>query len=372
MNGASAGRSGNKRPSMFEVARLAGVSHQTVSRVVNNSPDVSAATRAKVEQAIAQLGYRRSNSARALASNRSRTIGLIASSINYYGPINTLASIETGIRRHDMFLSVGIVPETEFVDHGFHSVSQSFSEQDVDAFVFITPTDEMLLAALRMDAVVPRVILTSTHGNVSITEAVSLSGNNSNVTLVGIDQWSAMHNVADLLARHGHRHALYVPGPDTWRDAVTRRVAWTRHANELGIATHYLRTASWDATDAYQAVTAAIDEYQTSGEPLPTAIVAANDNQAVGALRALHEHGLRVPQDVSVVGFDDIPGADNYLPPLTTVHPRFGELGVTAAKSLLSLLGETEAPQFERSEHDIGLVSADLIIRDSVGPAPTR
>ena len=356
---------------MFEVAKIAGVSHQTVSRVVNNSPDVSAATRLKVEQAIAQLGYRRSNSARALASNRSRTIGLIASSINYFGPINTLASIETGIRRHDMFLSVAIVPEAEFSSHGFRSASRSFSEQDVDAFVFITPTDEMLLAALRMDAVVPRVILTSTHGGVSIAEAVTATGN-SHIALMGIDQSSAMHDIADLLAGLGHRHAMYVPGPDNWRDAVTRQVSWTRYANELSIATHYLHDASWDANDAYLAVGSAIDEYQAAGEPLPTAIVAANDNQAVGALRALHEHGLRVPQDVSVVGFDDIPGADNYLPPLTTVRQRFGELGIGAAKRLLALLGEMEAPQSNHSEHGVDLVKADLIVRDSTVPVLAR
>ena len=369
MSGASAGRGGNKRPSMFEVARLAGVSHQTVSRVINNSPDVSDATRAKVERAIAQLGYRRSNSARALASQRSRTVGLIACSIDYYGPISTLASIETGVRHHAMFLSVVIVPEEEFIRQGFDSAARSLNEQDVDALVFIAPTDATLLAALRMETVVPRVIITSTHGAVTVEEAKALSGAKSPVAFLGMDQWTATHEVVQMLYDLGHRDTLYLNGPSNWRDATTRRLAWEHYCGKLGMTTRALDVDSWEAKDAYRVVTTLLDEKRSAGEALPTAIVAANDNQAAAAMRALHEHGLRIPQDVSVVGFDDIPRADNLYPPLTTVHPRFRQVGVLATECLLALLGEAEAPKFDRTEHGTGLVTAELVRRDSVGPA---
>ena len=102
---------GSKRPSMFEVAKLAGVSHQTVSRVINHSPDVSDATREKVQRAIDELGYRPSNSARALASHRSRTIGLIAGGQHFYGPISTISAIETMARQHGLFVTVSMVHE---------------------------------------------------------------------------------------------------------------------------------------------------------------------------------------------------------------------------------------------------------------------
>ena len=363
---------GNKRPSMFEVARLAGVSHQTVSRVINHSPDVSDATRAKVKQAIAQLGYRRSNSARALASNRSRTVGLIACSIDFYGPISTLASIELGVRHHDMFLSVVIVPQQEFERKGFDSAGRSFSEQDVDALVFIAPTDATLLAALRMDTVVPRIIITSTHGAVTVDEAVALSGTKGPVSFIGIDQWTAMHNIADMLHGFGHRDTMYLTGPSNWRDAASRRLAWEHYCAKLGMATRILDVDSWDSGKAYLALNETLDACQSAGEQPPTAIVCANDNQAVGAIRALHEHGLRIPEDVSVVGFDDIPGADNFYPPLTTVHPHFTEVGIKATASMLSMLGAADAPQFDRTAHGSGLVLADLTVRDSTGPAPAR
>lgn len=355
---------------MFEVARLAGVSHQTVSRVINHSPDVSDATRAKVEHAIAQLGYRRSNSARALASQRSRTVGLIACSIDYYGPISTLASIETGVRHHDMFLSVVIVPKDEFDRQGFDSAARSLSEQDVDALVFIAPTDATMLAALRMNTVVPRVIITSTHGAVTVEEAKALSGTKSPVAFLGIDQWNAVRDVADMLYGLGHRNTLYLNGPSNWRDATTRRMAWEHYCDRLGMATRAVDVDSWDAQDAYRVVTDMLnDRGPADGTSCPTAIVTANDNQAAAVMRALHERGLRIPEDVSVVGFDDIPGADNYYPPLTTVHPRFDQVGVHATACLLSLLGEAEPPKFERTAHGTGLVPADLVRRDSVGPA---
>ena len=106
-----AGRKGAKRPSIFEVAKLAGVSHQTVSRVINDSPNVSPATREKVELAIAELGYRPSNSARSLASNRTHTIGMIAGGQRFYGPVTALSSIEATARAHTMFVSVAMVHE---------------------------------------------------------------------------------------------------------------------------------------------------------------------------------------------------------------------------------------------------------------------
>ena len=111
-------RKPSKRPSMFEVAKLAGVSHQTVSRVINDSPDVSDATRARVQAAIDQLGYRPSNSARALASRRSRTIGLIAGGLKFFGPISSISSIESMAREHGLFMSVMMVHEALCAQEG--------------------------------------------------------------------------------------------------------------------------------------------------------------------------------------------------------------------------------------------------------------
>ena len=138
-----AGHRGAKRPSIFEVAKLAGVSHQTVSRVINHSPNVAEATRAKVEHAIAELGYHPSNSARSLASNRTRTVGMIAGGQRFYGPVSALASIEATARAHGMFVSVAMVHEAECTQQEFDDLCGMFMQQGVDAFIFLTPTDEM-------------------------------------------------------------------------------------------------------------------------------------------------------------------------------------------------------------------------------------
>ena len=140
-------RKPNKRPSMFEVAKLAGVSHQTVSRVINDSPDVSDATRARVQAAIDELGYRPSNSARALASRRSRTIGLIAGGLKFFGLISAITSIESIAREHGLFMSVMMVHESLCTQSDFDNLCDTFNEQNVDAFIFLTPTDVMFAAA---------------------------------------------------------------------------------------------------------------------------------------------------------------------------------------------------------------------------------
>ena len=184
-------RKPSKRPSMFEVAKLAGVSHQTVSRVINDSPDVSDATRARVQAAIDQLGYRPSNSARALASRRSRTIGLIAGGLKFFGPISSISSIESMAREHGLFMSVMMVHEALCAQADFDNLCDTFNEQNVDAFIFLTPTDVMFAAACRARVTQPRVIVTATHGQMTVREGLGLisTENKRRTALVGIDQW---------------------------------------------------------------------------------------------------------------------------------------------------------------------------------------
>lgn len=214
----------NKRPSMFEVAKMAGVSHQTVSRVINHSPDVSDATREKVQKAIDALGYRPSNSARALASHRSRTIGLVAGGQRFYGPISAISSIEAMARQHGLFMSVSMVHEALCSQTEFDELCSTFDEMNVDAFIFLTPTDVMFSAACRAQITQPRVIVTSTHGSISVQDGLRLMkpADRRRVSVVGVDQWSAMADVMHLVVEHGHRSVLYFAGPKEWRDAATR------------------------------------------------------------------------------------------------------------------------------------------------------
>ena len=362
---------GGKRPSMFEVAKLAGVSHQTVSRVINHSPDVSEVTRAKVQAAIDRLGYRPSNSARALASQRSRTIGLIAGGLRFFGPISAISSIETMARAHELFMSVMLVHEAFCSQKDFETLCDTFDEQNVDAFIFLTPTDAMFSAACHAPVQQPRVLITSTHGAVDIRTAMAAIRpvDQRKVALVGIDQWGAMAEVMRLVVEYGHRRALYFAGPQEWRDAGTRLAAWRQLCAEHAVECVVEQCESWESAEAYTRMNHVLEDFGSRGVALPSLVVTANDSQAVGVMRALHEHRLRIPQDVSLVGFDDMPAMDNMLPPLTTVRPDFEQLGVAAMKQVLHLLGEGPEPAFAAASHGVGLVPAKVMLRNSLGPA---
>ncbi|RBP97455.1 LacI family transcriptional regulator [Bifidobacterium aemilianum] len=364
-------RRSTKRPSMFEVAELAGVSHQTVSRVINKSPDVSDATRAKVLKAIRTLDYHPSNSARSLASRRSRTIGLIAGGRNFYGPISTISAIESMARKHGLYLTVSMVHEAQCSEADFESMCLTLDEQNVDAYLFLTPTDVMFSHACRVRVDRPRVIIGSTHGGMSMREGISLLRVDAQkrTAFVGINQWGAMADMAKLVAHYGHRSALYLAGPHEWRDAATRLLAWQKASVALSMRSLIVSSKTWDASEAYARMNHVMERLGASGSSLPTVVVTANDAQAVGVARALHEHGMRIPQDISLVGFDDMPATDNMYPPLTTVRPDFEQLGISAMKETLRLLGEGEEPSYPASSHGVGLVPAIVIRRSSLGPA---
>lgn len=389
-----------KRVSIFQVAQAAGVSHQTVSRVINDSPKVSANTRAKVLKVIDELGYRPSGAARALATRKSKTIALIAGGISYYGPLSTIASVESTARKHGLHVSISIMNEAEYTERDFTQVAHSSIDHGADAFVFVASTDAMLQAALQVKVDVPRVILTSAKGGVELGPWLEQT---NNIAVLGIDQHNAIEQIVAHLSEQGHKRLLYMSGPQEWRDAATRKSAWldairASLASGNPLQTQIIDVDDWSAQSAYDAMSLYIQTWKTScaryqahegGAGIrhdaasggvsgaddgssggsasdsagillksnphaefglehvdsvlwPTAIVAANDLQAFGIRRALYEHGIRVPEDVSLVGFDDMPVADNAIPPLTTIRPNFSKLGVEAMAALLRMLGEQD------------------------------
>ena len=188
--------------------------------------------------------------------------------------------------------------------------------------------------------------------------------------VVGIDQWGAMEEVVRLLVGHGHRSALYIAGPSEWRDAATRLKAWKRLAAVNSISSTIVQCDTWQASEAYARMNHVLEMQGSSGSSGPTVVVTANDSQAVGVARAMHEHGLRIPQDVSLVGFDDMPAMDNMYPPLTTVRPDFEQLGMVAMQEVLRLLGTGEEPSFNLMKHGVGLIPAKVLSRGSLGPVP--
>jgi DNA-binding LacI/PurR family transcriptional regulator len=340
---------------MNEVAERAGVSHQTVSRVINHSPNVSQATRERVEEVIRDLNYRPSNSARALVTRHTKTIGFIAGGVNYYGPISTMGAIESVARDHGFYLSVAILDEREYTRESFEEVADSFLDQGVEAFIFLAPTLPMVEAAVSANISQPRVVLTS-------TQLEGSAASHPGIKLIGIDQVTAARSVIDHLANLGHRRCVFFSGPQEWGDAAMRLRAWRRFSAEKRWDAQTVCMKSWDASESYEKARelfAGIPRDQ-----LPTAIVTSNDLQAFGVCKALDELGIKVPEDISVVGFDDMPGSDYYTPALTTVRPDFDELGRTAMQELLGYMGGSEYSEYSK-EQDKPPFTSHLIVRES-------
>lgn len=256
----------------------------------------------------------------------------------------------------------------------FDELCSTFDEMNVDAFIFLTPTDVMFSAACRAQITQPRVIVTSTHGNVSVQDGLRLMkpADRRRVSVVGVDQWAAMADVMHLVVEHGHRSVLYFAGPKEWRDAATRLMAWNNLCAANTVSSVTVQCETWESTEAYGKMNHILENIGRTGGNLPTCMVCANDSQAVGVARALHEHGMRIPQDVSLVGFDDMPAMDNMYPPLTTVRPDFEQLGIAAMRETLFLLGEGDENSFASSQHGVGLISAKVIGRTSLGTASRR
>lgn len=357
---------------MLDVARMAGVSHQTVSRVINGSPDVAPETRARVRRAIAALGYRPSNAARALASHRTRTVAVVAGGLWRPGAVDMLAAVSGTARAHGLFTTMSMVDADLCTDADMVALCDDFTQQGVDALVVLAPTDVMVRAACRLDTPLPRVIVTSTHGQASLRDMMSSMRGESRrrSAVVGSDDWGAVAAVMRLVIGYGHRSALYFAGPRAWRGATTRLLAWKTLAAEASLPNAVVPGNSWDAGEAYARMNHALERIGAAGGAVPTVVVTSSDGQAMGVARALHEHGLRIPQDVSLVGFGDYPAMSAMMPPLSTLRPDFAQIGSAALREAVWLLGEGPEVGYATSIHGAGLIPARMVRRASLGRVP--
>jgi len=331
---------------MTDVAALAGVSHQTVSRVLNDHPSVLPQTRQRVLAAVAELGYRRNVAARTLVTRRSGTIGVITPATALYGPTSTLVGLEEAARVAGLFVSVATIRGLDTDTMG--RALDHFLAQGVDALVVIAPTREVVGLLSALPVPVPVVMISSTHDLPDVPGLV----------VVGVDQ----HQGARLATEHllgSVREVLHVAGPQGWFDAQDRLAGWRAAVEDAGAAAPVPVVAGWGADDGY-----AVGRGLVRAD-LPEAVFAANDQLALGLLHAFAEAGVRVPHDVLVVGFDDEAGAAHFVPPLTTVRQDFAELGRRAVTAVTAAIGGAR-PEPVR-------IPAQLVVRtSSVRPVAVR
>jgi DNA-binding LacI/PurR family transcriptional regulator len=305
-------------PVMADVARLAGVSHQTVSRVLNDHPNVRPHTRERVLAAIRELAYRPNAAARTLVTRRTNTLGVISFDTTLYGPASMLYGIERAAH-HDYYVSIASL--AAFDRRSVLEAVDRFLSQGVEGIIVIAPQNSAVSALSHVPQHVPLV-------------AVGC-GTRTALTSVAIDNSAGAASATRYLLDLGHETVYHVAGPGTWLDAQERIDGWRTALHDAGAPEPVILTGDWSASSGHEL------GQRLAGMREVTAVFCGNDTMALGVMRALNEAGRRVPDDVSVVGFDDVPEAGFYLPPLTTVRQDFGEVG---RRALGALLGRMTTP----------------------------
>jgi len=332
-------------PSGVDVARLAGVSQKTVSRVFNDEPYVSADVRRRVLDAAEQLGYRRNNAARALASGRTRSIGVVTLGTALYGPASLLMGVERAVR--DTGYALRVVNTMEGDPAGVAGAVGSLLDQGVDGIVISEPIEEEGAAGetpLRVD--VPVLVLGAPS---PVTAPLVLTAGGG----AGPMARAATEHLLEL----GHMTVHHLAGPQRWYAARDRLEGWRAALTAHGRTVPPVIEGDWSAASGYAA------GRELARDAGVTAVFAANDDMAIGLVRALTEAGRRVPQDVSVVGFDDIPVAAYVTPPLTTVRQLFDTVAQDGLKRLVHAIENPDATPLPAADPPV-----DLIVRASSGP----
>ncbi|MFF2388728.1 LacI family DNA-binding transcriptional regulator [Agromyces sp. NPDC058064] len=329
-----------RSPSMADVANHAGVSAQTVSRVLSGHPNVQAATRERVLSSVDALGYRMNSAARALSSGRTRTIGVVVlPTVDYSGSAVT-HGVETAARRAGY--AVNISTASSLDPAAIASAMSRLDEQSVEGIVLVVPVPTGTDA---VEAIARRIPTVTIDGSRTLSSEV-----------VAIDQFEVGRLATEHLLELGHPTVWHVAGPDEWLDSTGRSAGWRAALEAAGREVPPLLHGDWSPESGYQA------GLLLGRIPEASAVFVASDEMAFGAIRALHELGRRVPEDVSVVGVDDIALAAYCSPALTTVAQPFGVIAALAVEHLLRRIDDPSAPPTSTD------VDAALVIRASTAP----
>jgi DNA-binding LacI/PurR family transcriptional regulator len=325
-----------RAPNIRDVAALAGVSYQTVSRVLNDSPSIKASTRQRVQDVIAEIGYRPNQAARALVTSRTRTIGVLSSQNAHYGPTTSVNAIEVAAREAGYRLSITSVATGDYAS--IKSAIDYLLSQAVEALVVIAPQVRVFDALTDLSISVPYVTIESTGRNLDHS--------------LSVDQVTGARLATKHLIDLGHTEITHISGPQDWIEADARMQGFLREINDAELRTRAPILGDWSAHFGYYAGLELLRFRDF------TAVFAGNDQMALGFMHACRDSGLDVPGDISVVGFDDIPEAAHFSPPLTTVRQNFAEIGRRAISLLLSELGGGVGQNHDQ-------IAAELIVRSS-------
>ncbi|MFF6961325.1 MULTISPECIES: substrate-binding domain-containing protein [unclassified Streptomyces] len=334
-------RDASRPPGMADVARVAGVSAQTVSRALAGHPNVQDKTRAKVLAAVDQLGYRRNNAARMLSSGRSRTIGVVTLQTSFYSRTALTLGIERAAQEAGYAVSTATTASLD--TSAIESSMLRLADQHVEGVVLAVPLIHVSRQIEQLTSAVP---------------TITVDGSRTSATeVVAVDQSAAARLATRHLLDLGHETVWHVAGPGEWLDAASRSQGWRAVLEAEGRTVPPELTGDWSPASGYR------NGLILGRIPDVTAVFVASDEMAFGVIRALHELGRRVPEDISVVGVDDIALAEYCSPSLTTVAQPFAEMGALAVSHLMRYIADPDATLEPAS------VEPTLVVRASTAPA---
>lgn len=330
-----------RRSTLRDVAREAGVSYQTVSRVINNKANVSPETREHVLKVIEVLDYRPNRAAQLLQTERSQTLEVIMPYVGFNRVLYDMARVSNQLGYHFV---IAVIDQDKFAN-ALESASSRFIDglilfplisliDDYDKLKELAHGIPFVQIGARVGTDLPSVIYDHAQGTRLATQH---------------------------LIELGHRSIAEISGPLQNYDAYDRHEGWLATMKENGLDTKLSVEGNFTIEGGYQGICRLLDY----GEPF-TAVFVANDSMALGAMTALRERGIRLPEDVSIVGFDDIPEAAHFVPSLTTVRQDFSLLGRLAVEYVVSLIEDEDPPIYQR------VLPAKLVIRDSTRPPTAR
>ena len=331
-----------RRPaSIRDVARLAGVSHQTVSRVLNQHPSIRPETRARVVDAMETLRYRPNRAARVLVTSRSHTLGILTSNRMHYGPSSSIVAIEAAARAAGYSVVTTNLPSTD--PEAIDAALEHLLDQAVEGLVVIAPQTRVAAAISSLKIGVPYVTLQSED-----------DGSHT----LSVDQIAGARLATRHLLELGHRRIAHLAGPQDWSEAEARLRGFAAELAAWDVPAEEPLVGDWTADAGYRAGRELLDRGGI------TAVFSANDQMALGVLSAVREGGRDCPRDLSVVGFDDMPEARHFAPPLTTVRQDFEELGRRCVALLLGRL--------DGGARSAAPIAPELVLRSSTAPPQAR
>lgn len=338
----------NVRATIKEVASVAGVSTQTVSRVINERPDVSPETRRRVQEVIKTLSYQPSALARSLISQRSHTLGVVTSGLRHIGPSRTLSGITSAAEDAGYSLLLKELPSYDTED--ITPIFQAFLSQHVDGIIWAVPEvgdNRKWVNNPPADIDVPLVYLTMEK--------------RENLSIVSVDNYLGGRIAMSHILEQGYRKVGHISGPLDWWEARQRMAAWKDSLVEAGLEAGDSQCVegNWSSASGALAIEKLCDQY-----PAVDALFVANDQMALGVLEFFAEKKIRIPQDVGIVGFDNIAESAFFFPPLTTVQQDQHHVARLAVAEVIKII-ESDWQGQDRVDPRSIILPPTLVVRQS-------